>query len=249
MLKKDFKEYPPASGPYKVFIIGKSNWRGFSTARLQISVGQPKHEKEKFYALTEWAAHRFDKVQLIVSDTLQRHNIAMEKGISLQDAYDVSMLVGQMWRRDNHAAISSIPAEKLEITMWNDWMEHPDYAPMSRALGDLFTSSPTFRAGVEKKAREFCDRRVQAGNAVYATESAYQASVKYLMEELPAFGVMLKQERAVDIYPGAWMEELFSQIARSGIEQLAVYGEANYLHVDYKKNDGFVAKTIARANA
>ena len=242
MQKNVINSYPAATGPYKLRILGKSTWQGCATARLQISVGQPKHEKEKFFALTEWAAARFDKVQLIVSDTLQRHNIAMEKGISLREAYDVSAIVGQMWLRDNRAAIARIPAAKLVVTMWDDWMHHPDYAPMAAAVNSLFETSESFKLAVEDKAREFCARRIAYGQTMYGADAAYQASVKYLMEELPAFGVMLKQESAVDIYPGAWMKDIFGAIAATGDEKLAVYGDANYLHVDYVTNHALTAR-------
>lgn len=76
--RQHIAQFPAAAGPYKVVLNSPSIWRDYSTCRLQISVGKPKHEGDKFFALTEWAAARFDKVYLIVSDTLQRHNLALE---------------------------------------------------------------------------------------------------------------------------------------------------------------------------
>lgn len=223
---KDFNfKYPPATGKYKVAIIGKSVWQGHTTARLQISVGQPKHTGEKFKTLTEWASMRFDKVVLIVSDTLQRHNIAFNEGISLEDAHRRAWIMGQEWIRENRAAIDLISPHKRIIATWEDWITHPDYQTEKDAIMELFRTDENFRATVRNKATEFSSKR----GSIRDFSAAYQVSLTYLLEEIPAFKLMMR-DGGVDIYPGPWMRDIFSAIPDP------VYQSASFLSVDYKRN-------------
>lgn len=221
-------QYPPQTGPYKVFVKDKGLWRQHTTARLQISVGNPKHDGDKFFALTEWAAARFDRVVLVVSDTLQRHNLALDMGVSLEDAHQIALLNGQKWLRDNKAAIDIISPAKRVLTLWDDWMAHPDYPATYAEIMNIFSINETVRAAVEEKARSFCER--------HQTSEAFETSVAYILEELAAFAIMFR-DKAVDIYPGSWFKEILDAIAQvGGSELLSGLKEITCLRVDFIRN-------------
>jgi tRNA-dependent cyclodipeptide synthase len=222
-------QYPPQTGPYKVFVKDKGLWRNYSVARLQISVGNPKHEGDKFFALTEWAAGRFDKVILIVSDTLQRHNLAQDREIDIKDAYDVSLLQGQKWLRDNKAAIENIPSEKCVMTLWDAWMAHPDFKNTYAEIINIYHTEDSVKYSVLEKAENFWARHDFKGTI--------DTSVDYILEELAAFAIMFKETSAIDIYPGAWFKEIFESIVRvSSSNLLAGYKDAACLRVDFTRN-------------
>lgn len=237
--------FPAATGPYKVVLNSPSIWRDYSTCRLQISVGKPKHEGDKFFALTEWAAMRFDRVYLIVSDTLQRHNLALEMGIDLSEAYTVAQIKGHEWLRDNKRAIDNIPAHKRIVTVWDDWMSHAEYAETRMAINALYANSPLFKAAIHSKADEFCRRQADNGSTIHDSRlEAFEASVRYILEEIAAFGIMLRQQPVLDIYPGPWFKEIFEVIAEtSKLPLLAGFSQAAFLNVDYKTNKGAVLQS------
>ena len=141
-------QYPPQTGPYKVCVKDKNNWFGHNTARLQISIDNPKQDGVKLFAMTEWAAARFDKVIFIVSDTLQRHNIALRHGISLQDAHGLALTQGYEWMARNKAAIDLVP--RRVVTVWDDWLLHPDYAATRQEINALYEHNAAFREAVMK---------------------------------------------------------------------------------------------------
>jgi len=241
--RRQAQHFPAATGPYKVVLNSPSIWRNFTTCRLQISVGRPKHEGDKFFALTEWAAARFDKIYLIVSDTLQRHNLALEMGIDLSEAYKVAQIKGHEWLRDNKRAIDNIPAYKRVVTVWDDWMSHADYAETRFAINALYAGSPAFKAAIDAKADEFCRRRAENGSILHDSRpEAFSTSVRYILEEVAAFGIMLRQQPVLDIYPGPWFKEIFDVIAQtSALPLLAGFGQAAFINVDYKTNRGIVS--------
>jgi len=226
---KKSMQYPPQTGPYKVFVKDKGLWRNYNTARLQISVGNPKHDGDKFFALTEWAAGRFDKVILIVSDTLQRHNLAQDKEIDMKDAYDVALLEGQIWLRDNKAAIENIPSAKRVLTVWDDWMSHPDFASTHAEIKNIYLTEDSVKYSVLEKAENFWARHDFKGTI--------DTSVSYILEELAAFAIMFKESSAIDIYPGPWFKEIFESIVRvSSSDLLTGYKDAACLRVDFTRN-------------
>lgn len=234
--KKVNIQYPPQTGPYKVFVKDKGIWRDHDTARLQISVGNPRHTGDKFFALTEWAAARFDKAILIVSDTLQRHNIAIQHGISLDEAHNLSSLGGQRWLKENQAALDNLKPWQKVVTHWDDWMAHPDYAATRQEINDLYARLPVFQGIVAAKAESFCAR--QGDENSLAQHRDIQTSTAYLLEEIAAFAVMFKQTRAVDIYPGTWFKEVFETLAQSGegSDRLSGFSDVACLSVDFTRN-------------
>jgi len=226
--RKNF-QYPPQTGPYKVFVKDKGLWRQHSTARLQISVGNPKHEGDKFFALTEWAAGRFDKVILIVSDTLQRHNLAQDKGIDMKDAHDVALLEGQKWLRDNKAALENIAPAKRIMTQWDDWMSHVDFAATYAEIKNAYLENDSIKNTVVEKAQSFWER--------HGFKGTMETSVSYILEELAAFAIMFRETPAIDIYPGPWFKEIFESILNASSSDLLVgYRNAACLRVDFIRN-------------
>ncbi|MDE1153750.1 MAG: tRNA-dependent cyclodipeptide synthase [Micavibrio sp.] len=228
-------QYPPQTGPYKVFVKDKGIWQKHNTARLQISVGSPRHTGEKFYALTEWAAARFDKVILIVSDTLQRHNISLQHGLTLEEAYDASLFFGHRWLKENKGALQNLSASQKVLTTWDHWITHPDFQAAHNEITNLLHTDADVRKAIEEKAASFCQREGSVDSL--AQHRSLQTSVTYLLEELAAFSIMFKETPAVDVYPGAWFKDVFSIIANKRASNLmSGFSGVDCMAVDFIKN-------------
>lgn len=236
MPMKNFKsiQYPAQTGPYKVFVKDKGLWQGHDTARLQISVGNPKHDGDKFFALAEWAAARFEKVILIVSDTLQRHNLAFYNDMNAADAHQRATAMGDYWLKKNYNAIDILP-NKI-VTRWNDWLDDLAYAATRDIIQAEFETNSDFRSAVEAKALEFTVRQFGLSNP-----DAINVSVKYILEELAAFALMFSSERAIDVYPGSWFMDIIKILAVSNTPYAEAFRSAECLRVDFVKNKSYIA--------
>lgn len=227
-------QYPPQNGPYRTIIKGKNLWRGHKTARFQLSMGNPKQDGDKFAALSEWAALRFDRVILIVSDSLQRHNIAADIGVSHDKAHLIALHAGQEWLSRNMRSIQSLPA--FELTFWDDWLLHPRYPEARAAIDGLYAVHGEFRSAVERKVDVFCVRHGH-GDKMKA------ASREYLLEELAAFSIMFRDTPAADFYAGTALNDLFAIIADvSGNSLLSGFKAAYVSEVDFVRNSQFYAR-------
>lgn len=217
--------YPAATGVYKVFIKGKSTWQGHKMARLQISMGNPKQDGEKLLAMTEWAASRFQRVVFIISDTLQRHNIALRYGVGMKEAHEIALIGGHQWMERNKKAIESVP--QRIVTLWDDWLAHPEYAASRRELNELHAKDQVLQEAVAAKAFRFCKSH---DPVVMAT------STEFLLEEIAAIAIMLRTP-AADFYAGSWLNEIYAAIARLPASELMDgFKEIYFTEVDFKRN-------------
>lgn len=228
-------QYPPQTGPYKVFVKDKGLWKTHHDARLQISVGNPKHDGNKFFALAEWAAARFDHVTLIVSDTLQRHNIGFHGNYDEQRAYEVSLAQGDYWLSQNREALDVLPNKT--VTRWNDWLNHPEYIAAHTVLKSLYENREDVRNAIKKKAQDFSERHIGSLAKEFSSERLMETSVNYILEEVAAFSLMFRTTKAIDIYPGAWFKDIFDVLKEIETEPLlSGFQSAECLRVDFVRN-------------
>lgn len=227
-------QYAPQVGPYKVFVKDKGAWQTHDVARLQISVGNPKHDGEKFYALAEWAAARFDSIILIVSDTLQRHNLVLNMGLDDQQAHNVSLQQGDYWLSQNRAALDLMPQKT--ITKWNDWLNHADFNEAHALLLKLYDEHDGVKKAIQEKAALFSEKRIANLTNSFSAETITETSVRYIIEELSAFSLMFRGQRAIDVYPGAWFKDIFDVLKTVETPLLSGFNKADCLRVDFVKN-------------
>lgn len=207
--------FPAATGEYKVEINKKAPWQQYNIARLQISVGKPRYEGSKFFALIEWCKHRFDHVDLIVSDTLQRHNYRWQLGCDPASAWKLSRRDGELWMERNRETIDHLFS--YGIIMWDDLISPEGFRPHE--------TSSDLEIALDKTIGEFW-RRQDADENLYP--AFYMHSKSFLLEELGVFRDLF-QEPAIDIYAGRWFEELMA----------VLFPEKDYLAVDFVRNKAF----------
>jgi tRNA-dependent cyclodipeptide synthase len=236
MNASDLEQYPPPRGLYKVSVKNKGIWRGHNTARLQISMNNPRHTGDKFFALTEWAAARFDKVILIISDTLQRHNTELEYGVSHDEARKISLMSGDQWLKDNQAALANLKPWQRVDTRWDDWLKHKDFDAAHREICRLYNTSSVFADSIITEAERFCRHYQDKSSSV--RQRYFDASITYILEEIAAFAIMFKETPAVDIYPGLWFTNTFRIITemKDIPPPLTGFSNAACLSIDFVRN-------------
>src|SRR3989339_1320591 len=136
------KMYPQQNGLYSVKVNKGHEWKAFKTVRMEISVGQPYHEAEKFACTIDWALGRFENIALLVGDTIQRYNLMFDEGLKEEDAKSRSFAAGTEWIQRN---IKPIIKARANIYRWNDWLNAPDYKETEKAVNTLYQTHLEFR--------------------------------------------------------------------------------------------------------
>ncbi|MCB9989318.1 MAG: hypothetical protein H6868_08325 [Rhodospirillales bacterium] len=197
---------------YKVCINKRYGTLSTGNCRVQVSVGSPKYEGEKFAALMEWAVRRYEHVQVIVSDTLQRHNGPEPDSPA---AWNKARRQGMEWIKRNRLAL-----EGVELVMWDDLLAHPSYGPAASEIAAALRQAPV-RSQIEGTAQQFARRN---GASVVA-------SINFLTEELAAFALLF-QKPAIDVYAGSWISNIFEELK----VEMPVFGNVRCLQVDFERD-------------
>ncbi len=177
------------------------NWSEFENARLQISVGQKYHEGEQLEASLKWASSNFDKVQVCVNDTLQRHNLIFE-GTPENEAFQISEMHGREWIERNHKLLMSFP--NIEIIRWEQWRNSLNYKCDLNTMVHSYNDGKHFKIAVEQEANSFWERaKRNKGYQEQDFDRFMMHTRDYLLEECAVFSSMFKNMEAADIYPGS----------------------------------------------
>lgn len=204
--------YPAPNGTYKICVNHKAPWQSYETCRLQISVGKPNYEGEKFEALCEWAGARFERTVLIVSDTLQRHNLRYQRNCDAATAWKLSRLEGETWLRRNARALHHLRTP--EIVRWDQLLMHPAY--------QVIETTPALDQAIEHTIREFWGRHEYDPTLYFAFHHHSRA---FLLEELSVFSYLFN-DPAIDVYAGSWFHQLMA----------VLFPYKDYLGIDYVRN-------------
>lgn len=177
-----------------------SPWKqeGFDTVRLEISVGQEYHEGNKLKVATAWAKRNFPRVVAIVGDSIQGYNFAISRGIDLQSACRAARLKGDEWLDRNSEALKGV-----EITRWDDWLNHSEYSSNHKAINSLYHKNAEFREHIDETIESFRLRRQAAGES---GERFTDLSRQFLLEETAVFSIAYKELRGISAYPGSFLK-------------------------------------------
>lgn len=219
------KSYPEQTGTYKVIVKNGGNWKDFNTCRFSISVGQSKHEKDKFDNTLNWAEKRFDKMTILVNDSLQRWNIM--HNISEDMAYKQSKQAGDEWIKRN-LRDKDLPQDKVRVIRWDEWLENPKYKEKLALVNDLYKNNATFKAEIEAEINRFQERNNYNFNPDLCR--------KYLLEETAVFQIIFEEEEeAADVYPGSTL--LPVTIAYEGkIKELTPSKKITFTRISLERN-------------
>lgn len=174
---------------YRAKVKGKEIWQRYDRVRFGISVGMPYHEGEKLQAALDWAKSRFRRIEIRVSDTLQRYNMP---GTPEQNER-AARTMGDAWIDRNLHVLAQVP--NALIYRWDDVRLSPDMAAHYNMVDDKL-ADPVFRAAMQGDIDAYTRRTGRAGDICLA----------YLREELAVFSLLQTMRPAVEAYPGSFLE-------------------------------------------
>lgn len=178
-------------------------WRSFKTARLLISVGQEYHEGAKLRAAINWCAKRFNHVEILVGDTLQRHSFSLNDGMDPAEAFEKARIAGDDWLARNAATIGTLPS--VSVTRWEAWRVNSAFRPRLLQIMSAYEDLPEFRDAVDEAAMGYCARksRIDALQDAGYRKKTLDLSYQYIFEELAIYSLIADGEPVIDIYPGS----------------------------------------------
>lgn len=213
----------------------KSTWQPLTGGKgyVGISLDSTNHRGDGLSAMVDWVnAHgQFDQILIGLSDTLNRHNYARDRDLSLREAYDLASRKGDDWLDTNRATLSGFNMP-FDVKRWSHWQQkHAQAVRENRGqFLNAYENDPAFCASLDADIAAFLKRKSSAPDA-----KAIASCRDYLIEELAVYSVILAEYPATVIYPGKQLncfaylrshqpENLPTAIGQTGFIRLGIHG-------------------------
>ncbi len=148
---------------------------------LPISVGQPAHEGEKLQATLRMIEKRFSQCDILVADTLQRHNLLNQ--FSELEAYQMALLEGDNWLNRNKIHLDSfcIPHK---IIRWDECIQGQVFKECLDNINNHYQNNLDFQNAFYHDINFFKNRyKYSLNQNEFSLESLEKNSLSYLLEE------------------------------------------------------------------
>lgn len=186
---------------YKVKVTHSGGWQDFDTARIAISLKNPKQQGKKFGAIIDWLSPRFNHVVIQLSDTLHRHNIQVDEGLDLKAAHKKAVEYGDIWLAEHQHLFNKLPSHQL--IRWDDRLAQIDINTYYPQLEKIMHANDNTSANMRKYINDYMLRREFESDD--EKSAAYNASRNYVLEESAIYLGLFEHEPAAEIYPGSYL--------------------------------------------
>ncbi|NLH15450.1 MAG: tRNA-dependent cyclodipeptide synthase [Phycisphaerae bacterium] len=176
---------------------------------MGISLDNPVFRGGMLTALVRWAVGHFGHCQVVVGDTLRRHNEQILHGSQGSIAIEAARAVGDAFLRDHRDLFASLDHGRLCVIRWDECLSWPEYRTDRKSIDALYAGEPDFRSAVQRDAFAFVKRmKKRSPKLAVSDEQAIELSSQYLLEEIAVFSALSMRSWSVELYPGPELEVL-----------------------------------------
>ncbi len=195
---------------------GSSGWKDYKSCSIGISLRSPNHTGEALEAIVEWMNGKFDYCTIDLTDSLERHNIMLETGMTEAEAHKRANQMGDEWLQANGPILSKLqmPMSMLRWDHWHSESNKPKLLRLQAEFTKAAFNDPNFNDALEADINRFYERRFGLKPNQVSQEQR-EMSRKYLIEEMAGHTLLYKDYRSATIYPGVQQESF--KMLRDGL--------------------------------
>lgn len=157
--------------------------------------------------------NRESVIEFQIADTLYRHNLIWQEGVTYEAAYAKSFKLGDNWLSDNDDVIRSCSSscKNTSVIRWNHWIDSDKFPGILEIIKGYATHDKHFAALLENEVANYFhkvnrrltpDRKMHAlGFLLEEIAVTEQAARNYLTNEIYPGPRLLPEEYLVKIYP------------------------------------------------
>lgn len=176
-----------------------ARWRDARAVALLVSLDAGQWTTDRRVSALVWAVQRFEVVTVVIGDTIHRLTLQIRRRDLNEDgatarAVSAASREAHLWR----AAVQTASIGAVSVRLASEFERMPEYA---RALREIVTADDrdaAFHDAVVRSASAFLSR---SGERVARDADAVDLAIRYVIEELAVFSVMVASGIELDIYP------------------------------------------------
>lgn len=170
-------------------------------SRIQISPANPLCNGAAFDAMLSWlVASGCRDVDIQIADTLQRHNLVWQYGVSPRRAEMRARDVGREWVGRNGRSLNfgMSAFRSFSVSHWDFWTKSDEFPDVLASVHEIAETDSRFDALLDSEARSFFER---IGRTPKADRVAMSRA--FLLEEIAVSELVARRDPTNEIYPGA----------------------------------------------
>lgn len=181
-------------------------------AILLVSVGKENFEEDALKAAVKMINQEFKSCCIAIADTLQRYNIATEKKISPEDAYNDSLLKGDEWLSKYKDFLDNAFNIPYEVLRWDALITHPKFKEKQQRFISLFAEDQSLLDAMDESIDEYgkrVEKRLSPDHVSEGMQQHRNNCFSYLQEECAAISLLPEAIHLIDtevpatiVYPG-----------------------------------------------
>ena len=174
-----------------------------STCLFTISVGQQSHEGDRFSATIDLINNSFSSAIMLVDDSLQRHNMALNRKESADYFYETSIKEGDLWLKRNEKYYTKCKNLK-KIIRWDYWRKHPNYQASHQNIKAALDQDAFYKEEMDYSINEFLNKYAKrlTNDIHYNLERAKKLCFDFILEECTAVTLWPELKAQYEAYPG-----------------------------------------------
>jgi len=170
-----------------------------------ISLYNYKQNGDKFKSMIDLINHTFKYCDIVVCDTLQRHNL--KDNFEPEKEFEQETLnLGNNWIERNREGLALLRIPHINYR-WNDFLRTPEFEKHRKTILEAYDSDDNFRDAFKKTAEEFIRR-----NSTERKLENIQHSIDYLIEECAIMMLMWQKEKYNYILYAGEEPKCFSEV-------------------------------------
>jgi tRNA-dependent cyclodipeptide synthase len=181
--------------------LGNGDWKNYSKINFEVSLSNKRYQGESLFSIIEWAKSRFTDIEIILCDSLHRHNILFERNVSISEARNISLEMGNAWLNHAHIFFNALNVTP-KITRWDDWIKkyENEYTSYYHEIETLYNEN----SYIKKEVDLLCNNYLKRNNNILCQKSfRQQILMPYFFEETALSSVFLPKIGGVNAYPGS----------------------------------------------
>jgi hypothetical protein len=171
---------------------------------LPISVGEAYHEGEKLQASLRMIENRFPKVDILLGDTSQRHNISTNV-----KAHQITKVQGDDWLKRNNNIFKKLKIP-FSIIRWDDCLQWPTYQRWFEIVNKRLETDSIYYSAFQQDIDKFQKRNIkQLQNLVDFNSN----NLSYLIEENAAIlSLFIDKKYDYILYPSRMPKSVYMSL-------------------------------------
>jgi tRNA-dependent cyclodipeptide synthase len=202
---------------------------------LGISIDSPFIGGKHVHRVLEWINSQYDECIILIGDDIHCYNEFILSN-DLEQAKLKCTLLGEFAESRLKDALLKLPHHNLTILHWKYFVGNEEFNSNMSYLENQLETNKKFKSSILSCANKFLLKQKTKGHyPIISEQESLENSVKYIIEEMTVFSILINMGYSTLIYPGSILQ-IFKDIIEESLSNFkSILENGTYIELTIKK--------------